>query len=95
MSSCKQELGLYFKTLTGDVQEESGGVITQHVLCQRGDTKYSRRSVDVFDSLLSPAQVGVRDGCAVTKIQLDVCLQGVALKQNSRASVPTMTNCLE
>lgn len=73
--------------LTCDMQEECGRIITQCVLCQRCDTEYPSGLVYVFDPLLSPAQVGVGHGCAVTKIQLDVSLQGVTLKRHSGTSV--------
>lgn len=68
------------------MQEERCGVVTQRVFCQRCDTDDSSSLVDVFDSLLGPAEVGVGHCCAVSKIQLDVGPQRVTLK-HSTASV--------
>lgn len=69
--------------LTCNMQEECCGVITQGVLCQRCNTEYPSRLVDVFDPLLSPAQVGIGHSCAVAKIQLDVGAQRVTLKHST------------
>lgn len=37
----------------------------------------------MLDALLGPAQVGVGDGCPITKVQLDVGPQGVTLKHTA------------
>ena len=74
-------------SLTGDVQEERGGVVTQHVLCQRRDAHDASSLVDVPDPLLRPAQVGVGHRRAVAKVQLDVGAQGVALEGRKRRSL--------
>lgn len=79
------------RALTRHVQEERRGVITQRVLCQRRDTEYSSRLVDVLDPLLSPAQVGIGHGGAVAEVQLDVGPQGVSLK-HSRAGRHSATD---
>lgn len=65
------------------MQEKCCGVITQRVLCQRRDTEYSSRLVDVLDPLLGPAQVGVGHGRAIAEIQLDVGPQRVTLKRGT------------
>lgn len=70
-------------TLTCDMQVKRCAVVTQRVLCQRGNTEDSSRLVDMLDAFLSPAQVGVRHGGAVAEIQLDVRPQGVPLKRNT------------
>lgn len=70
-------------SLTCDMQEQRRGIITQRVLCQRCDTDDSSSLVDVFDPLLSPAQVRVGHSCAVAEIQLDIGPYRVPLKNNT------------
>lgn len=66
---------------TCDVQVERGRVVSQRVLSQRRHADDPSSLVHVFDPLLSPAQVGVGNGRAVAKVQLDVGSDGVALKR--------------
>lgn len=66
--------------LTCDMQVECCCIIAQQVLRQRCHTHDASSFVDVFDSLLCPAQVRVGHCCAVTEIQLNVGPHRVALK---------------
>lgn len=66
--------------LTCNMQEKNCGVVTKQIFCQCCDTEDSSGFVNVFDPLLSPAQVGVGHSCPITEIQLDVGPQRVTLK---------------
>lgn len=65
------------------MQVERRRVVSQRVLSQRRHAHNAGSLVHMFDPLLGPAQVGVRDRRAVAEIQLDVGSYGVTLGRRS------------
>lgn len=86
MGQPASDLSTKFAWLTSDMQVECCCIIAQHVLCQRCHTHDASGFVDMFDSLLRPAQVRVGHCCPITEIQLNVGPHGVALKPQEEIS---------
>lgn len=62
------------------MQVECCCIIAQHILRQRRHAHDASSFVDVFDSVLCPAQVRVGHCCPIAEVQLNVGPHGVALK---------------
>lgn len=76
------------------MQVEGWRVEPEAVLRQRCDSEDARTAVHVPDALLRPAQIGVGHGRTVSKVQLNVCPQRVALKTAHRAKSDYYSNSL-